>query len=513
MQFCFYPRHEYACPHVSHCPHLGGAALGTLVLAADGNGQYLDMLHGQLDAARASLTKLLAENELLQQQLERVKLELRLERQNKFLTGDAKRGLEDEEPAAEAGQEIKGAPGKRGAPLGHPGWFRPTPTEFDKRIDVPAPKECPHCDGQVICDAAAGRSEHLQEDVVDNVYQVVLYRHPAARCRKCRRYVQRAGEGELLHSRIGPRLRALALFLRNDIGMSYRKVPRALGEIFDFPFTPAALIGFEKLLAGQAEPLANDIARKIGSSEGAVHADETYWSLNGERAYYWLHGTEKYLHFQFDTSRAGEVSRAVLGEHFAGTLVTDCYSGYEAQVAKAKQKCLAHLARTARDWQKLTNIGTTAHQFFGDVRKFVKRGCEFHRRRADGLLSPEEQVAAQTWLRDELARVATCPVDHDKAATLQQRIVKHDGEWLVFLDDPRVPPTNNLAERALRPLVVLRKITFGHRTPEGAHRMARIMTVQETAKLHGHKATDIFYRLFTQPPDEVLKHLYAGGKS
>lgn len=518
MSFCFYPRHEYACPHVSHCPHLGGAALGTLVQAADKSGEYLEMLHGQLQNERDSVAKLLSRVELLEQQLEQAKLELRLERQNKFLTGRAKREAGDEEPAADAGQEVDGAPrsavpGKRGAPLGHPGWFRPTPTQFDRRIDVPAPTACPHCGGRVICDPAAGRSEHVQEDVVNNVYQVVLYRHPVARCRECRRSVQQAGEGELLHSRIGPRLRALALFLRNDIGMSYRKVPRAICEMFDFPFTPAALIGFEKLLSVQAELLANDIAGKIGSSEGAVHADETYWSLNGERAYYWLHGTEKYLHFQFDTSRAGEVSRDVLGEHFAGTLVTDCYSGYQAQVAKAKQKCLAHLARTAREWQKLTKIGSTAHRFFADVKEFVKRGCEFHRLRATTLLPHKEQEATKTWLRGELARLASFPVDHGKAATLQQRIVRHDGEWLVFLDDPRVPPTNNLAERALRPLVVLRKITFGHRTPDGAHRMGRIMTVQETAKLHGHKATDIFYRLFTQPPDEVLKHLYAGGKS
>ena len=82
MHFCFYPRHEYACPHVSHCPHLGGAALATLVSAADESGAYLDMLHGQLSAERESVTKLLAENESLQKQLEQVKLEQRLERHN-----------------------------------------------------------------------------------------------------------------------------------------------------------------------------------------------------------------------------------------------------------------------------------------------------------------------------------------------------------------------------------------------------------------------------------------------
>ena len=80
----------------------------------------------------------------------------------------------------------------------------------------------------------------------------------------------------------------------------------------------------------------------------------------------------------------------------------------------------------------------------------------------------------------------------------------------MFVDDPRVPPTNNLAERKLRPLVVLRKITFGHRTKAGAKRMAKIMTVQETAKAHGHKASDFFYYLQTHSATRSLRHLYSG---
>ena len=324
MQFCFYPGHEYACPHVSHCPHLGGAALATLVSAAEESGGYLDMLHGQLQAERESVSTLLAEIESLQQQLAQVKLELRLERQSKFMTAQQKREADEEAAVATTtGDQNQAATGprKRGAPVGHPGWFRATPTECHHTLDVAAPDTCPHCDGEVRCYPLGKLSEHLQEDVVDGVYQVVLFRHSLARCRRCRRWVQQPGDGELLGSRIGPKLRAIAFFLRNDIGVSYRKVPRTLRELFNFPFTPAALIGFEKLVA----------------------------------------------------------------------------------------------------------------------------------------------------------------------------------------------ESNNLAERALRPLVVLRKITFGHRTSAGAQRMARLMTVQETAKRHGHKATEIFYRLLTQPPNRVLEYLYAGG--
>jgi hypothetical protein len=52
MQFCFYPKHEHGCPHVSHSPHLGGAALGTPELIANSSGDTMDGLHGTIDAER-----------------------------------------------------------------------------------------------------------------------------------------------------------------------------------------------------------------------------------------------------------------------------------------------------------------------------------------------------------------------------------------------------------------------------------------------------------------------------
>jgi transposase len=513
MNFCFYPRHEYACPHVSHCPHVGGAALSSLVHAANDQGQYLDLLHGQLDFERQRNTKLVAENEELLRELAQTRLELKLERQRKFTCGrNAAENIDPSHPAETPVSSEQGAktPRKRGAPVGHPGWFRPTPTAYDRLVLVDAPAKCPHCAGAVRSFEKYDPHDHLQEDVVDHVHQVILYRHAAGRCCSCRQWVQQAGPGEILGSRIGPRLRALAMYLRNEIGISYRKVPQALAELYGFSFVAGSLIAFEKVCARLAEPLVDDIAKKIGSSDGAVHADETYSTCNGRRAYYWLHATTEYVHFQFDKSREGQVSRDVLGPHFAGTLVTDCYSGYHAHVAKAKQKCLVHLARRAREWQPLTTKGSADERFFHDVRQWVKRGCEFYRQRGLKQLSPAALTAEEAWLRAELSRLEATPLEHEKALTLQARILRHQGEWLVFVDDPRVPPTNNLAERKLRPLVVLRKITFGHRTEAGGQRMAKLMTVKETAKAHGHKASDFFYYLQMDPPDRALRHLYSG---
>jgi hypothetical protein len=78
--------------------------------------------------------------------------------------------------------------------------------------------------------------------------------------------VQQPGEGELLGSRIGPRVRAIAAYPHNDIGITVRKVPRAIADRFEFRFSPAALIGFEKLLSAKALPVADDIRKKVAAT-------------------------------------------------------------------------------------------------------------------------------------------------------------------------------------------------------------------------------------------------------
>jgi hypothetical protein len=137
MHFCFYPQHEHGCPHVSHCPHLGGAALGTLVEIANTSGDTIDGLHKAVDLERKRNTELVEENLRLEKALEQAKLELKLERQNKFATNQQK----EEDNAtddAKTPDESSAAnqPKKRGAPVGHPGWFRPTPTHYDWSVDV-----------------------------------------------------------------------------------------------------------------------------------------------------------------------------------------------------------------------------------------------------------------------------------------------------------------------------------------------------------------------------------------
>lgn len=502
MHFVFYPNHQFDCPHVSHCPHLGGAALGTLVLAADEQTEWTDALHRQIDGLRKENAAKLQKIEELVARVEQLERELKAERQKQFQS-------KKKDPDPEVSPEATRPEGrkKRGAPIGHSGWYRRQPTRFDRLACVAAPTCCPHCGGSVKARPDRHAYDHLQEDWIDGQRVVVCYRHEAGRCRKCRRWVRQAGPGELLRARIGPNLRAASLFLQYDIGLTTRKVVRTVAGLAQFDFVPASLLRFGKGVAARVKLLAQDVAEKLRACD-ANHADETYYRIDGQPAYVWFHGNEHLAHFSVCGTRSGVVSRTILGDDYSGGLHMDCYSGYDRHKTRIKQRCLSHLKRSAEAWCKLLpKEASDSRTFFAAVVQWVKRGCAWHRKWKKSIGPEKDQEAG--WLRRELERLQQMPTDSERAARLQKRIRRYCGEWLTFLDHPGVSPTNNLAEQALRAVVILRKLTFGSRTRAGAKRLGAMMTVIETAKRQGRSVLKFLAALFTQSPNEARRAMYA----
>jgi transposase len=504
MSFCFYPEHQYGCANVNHCPHLGGAALGNVVFEANENYEFRNALFRQLDGYREENAAQSRQIEELKAQLEQAKAELKAERQKQFQT------TKDTPDATFDSVEPEDRPKKKlGAPVGHPGWFRPTPTEFDRLLLVPAPERCPGCGWPVKSRPDLDPYDHLLEDLIDGRPTVTCYRHELGRCTnpQCRLWAQQPGEGEILRAKIGPQMRARGIFLRFKIGLPYRRVVETAIALDSISFSPAALLGFEKQAGQRAKPLAADVKNKLRACD-VNHADETYYRVGKERGIAWFHGNEHLAHFYICGTRSGKITRAILGPDYAGDLVTDCYAGYDRSPAKAKQKCLEHVKRTAQDWLKITpEKATAARQFFQDVAAWAKRGCRWHRRwRKDPELDQQEETA---WLREEQARLEGVELDSDKARTLQERIRRYSKEWLTFLRDPRVPPTNNLAEQAIRFLVILRKVTYGSRTRAGARRMGVLLTVIHTCKRQGRDIIQFLVALFTLTPNEAARAMYA----
>ena len=176
MSFVFYAQLERSCPDVDHCPHLGGASLGGVVLSANANDEWLQSLLRQIDSLREESAAKNAKSGQLQDRLEPLERGWKAERQQQFKATTRQEDVpaEANEPAA----EVK----KRAAPVGHPGWFRPTPTHIDRTILLSAPTCCPHCQAAVVTRPDLPAYDPLQEDFSDGQPTVTCDRHEEGRC-------------------------------------------------------------------------------------------------------------------------------------------------------------------------------------------------------------------------------------------------------------------------------------------------------------------------------------------
>ena len=115
-------------------------------------------------------------------------------------------------------------------------------------------------------------------------------------------------------------------------------------------------------------------------------------------------------------------------------------------------------------------------------------------------------------LQRQLRRFASQTLEHEAAETLRDRVMVKDWDKLfTFLRVKGVEPTNNHSERSLRFLVIMRKICFGTRSPEGSESHGVLASILQTAKLHGKNAIQFMVKLLTEPTEKAMAALFASG--
>ena len=404
---------------------------------------------------------------------------------------------------------------KRGAPKGHSAWFRERPATFNRTVEVPAPSSCPYCHSSDLREVE-GLREHWQEDVV-LLPRVVATRflHRQARCGKCGKTVIRWHEDQAGTGPVGPVAKALAAYLRNGIGLSMRKTQTLFRDLFGFPFVPASVFGFEKAGAERGKPLYDDLLEKIRNS-ALAHADETHWRQNGVGHYLWFGGNQDLAYYRMDRHRTSEAARALLGEDFQGALVTDGYAAYNSVGAKVWQSCLSHLIRHARESaeeiQQLPEERRDAPsaEFCELVKRLFQEACR---------ICGELESGKKDWSREAgeilkrfeqtLDLLCATHLAHKRSESLRNRLVgKERPRWFAFLRHPGLPATNNLAERAMRPMVLRRKTSFGTRSPAGSENVCVLTSLIQTAKLQNRDQHRFLQTLFTQDAAAAQAALY-----
>jgi hypothetical protein len=249
-------------------------------------------------------------------------------------------------------------------------------------------------------------------------------------------------------------------------------------------------LAFDQAAARAAEPIHEQLRDKVRCAD-IIHADETHWRIDGKSAFVWFAGNSGFGFFHIDRSRSSEVALGIFGPRFQGALVADAYAAYNAIEPSARQSCLAHLIRKAKEISQLIGLLPQSQQHPADLRfcdhvgALLSEACGIGRLRDTGQLSFTRAQANIPTLYDSLHQICKTPCHHPEAENLRQRLLdpKRDYHRLfTFLDVNHMPPTNNYAEQTLRHPVIFRKLIFGNRSLRGAHTLAVNLSLIHTAK-------------------------------
>lgn len=509
-----YPPHDFTCPYEHNCPYLDWMSttwvLGEYRRADETYQEHLriiDTMDAKLSTALKRIRALEKENAELK--AKNIALHQRQFKANRKKDTDDK-GSNTENASTPAGDGKK----KRGAPVGHPGWFRDKPTHIDRTVEVSAPTVCPHCQSRNLTPIEDVK-EHLQEDIILQPRSFVTrYLHREAFCSHCNRPVVQAAEDELLNAPIGPVAKSAAIYLRYRIGMTYRKVQEVFRDLFGLQFVPASAVGFDRKAAVKGEAIYEDLREKIRAS-AVIHADETSWRNDGTGHFVWYAGNNDLAFFQIDRHRSTEVAQSILGSNFDGVLVADRYAAYNGVNAKERQSCLGHLITKAKEiTQELLLIEDKARHkkaeaFCDNIAAFFSNACSVGQELLSGNLQWSQAPLIEKQFVADIKKLCACKLSYNPAETLRASLIGKDKKHLfTFLRHPGVQPTNNQAEQSIRFLVIFRKIMFGTRSESGLRTHSILPSLVLTAMRQGRHPREFLQTLLTSDTATAQAALY-----
>jgi transposase len=287
----------------------------------------------------------------------------------------------------------------------------------------------------------------------------------------------------------GPRLTTVIAYLKGVCHASFSTIRRFVRDVIGLTISRgqlAKIIGkVSRALERPYEDLLTDL-----STQAWLNIDETGHKQNGQRQWIWCFRAELYTLFKIDPTRSADVLIKVLGTEFDGVLGCDYFSAYRRyhrEFGVELQFCLAHLIREVK---YLTTLPDARDRAYGEGLREALRGlfAVIHRREE---WSVQDFQSRLNGARAEVLRRGTQDVPATKASVnLAKRLTKHGESYFRFITTPGLEPTNNLAEQAIRFVVIDRLITQGTRSESGNRWCERIWTVIATCSQQGRSVFD-----------------------
>jgi len=368
---------------------------------------------------------------------------------------------------------------KHGPKKGHPKWEREWVEKPDEIREF-RPKSCSGCaydlskeQGEVVDKSQITEIPPVVAKVIE-VHQIEV---TCPGCGQQERGVPPAGLE--LNRTFGSRVEATVVYYRQEQHMSYDRTRKAMNDVHGVTLSEGAIDLIMKRTGHLAKDETETFIKEIRQSE-VVNSDETGARVLGQNWWQWVFCTATVVLHLLKPSRGSQVITDLFGqEHWVQVWGSDCWSAQLKPTFEHRQICLAH---QLRDLQRAIEQNPDCW-WAQAMQALFRRTIHLHHQRND--LSPEDWQLQ----RQRISRICDWllkrPVSGELAQKLLARFRKHRDHLFVFLEFDGVEPTNNVAERALRPSVIHRKVTNGFRSEWGAQAYAALASVIDTNKLNG----------------------------
>jgi transposase len=369
---------------------------------------------------------------------------------------------------------------KRGAQEGHQGTTRkPVPVEQVKEVHDVKPDVCRGC-GHELAGEDPEPYRHQVTEIPPVVAEVTEYHLHTLICPECGTETRAELPAGVPQGAFGPRLQAMVSLLSGHYHLSKRDITEVMADFFQADVGLGSVPALEQR-TGEAISRPVDEAREYVRSQPVVNTDETGWREANQRAWLWVVATQLVTVFLIRLSRGGQVVQELLGEAFQGIVGSDRWSAYNRLASFLRQLCWAHLRRdfqafverggeSQRIGEALLTQADLMFQWWYEVREGTLSRTTFRER-----MQPVQQRVGEL-----LRQGAACA--HNKTAGTCRDILKREEALWTFVRVEGVEPTNNLAERRIRPNVLWRNRSFGTQSEGGSRFAERIMTVVATLR-------------------------------
>jgi transposase len=427
----------------------------------------ITLLRDQVMALQATITKL---------QSQMADLEARTHQNS----GNSSRPPSSDPPGPRPHLTHKPSGRKRGGQKGHPGHTRIqlAADQVTARVEH-RPVQCPGCtlpldatlpsEGEPICVQVW--------EIPPIAPEVVEHRGYRVRCPHCAAVVSPA---DLPDGAFGPRLTAMASLLHGRFRLSMRETTEVFADLFGVPMGPGSVSALcQEVNAALAEPY--DTVRAQVRAEHHANVDETGWKQAGERRWLWVAVTCLCTLFVVAKHRSAAVLQTLLGEAYDGVVSSDRYRAYLSIPIERRQICWAHLRRDLTAFaERGGEIGDWGTEAVGVVEKVFAAWYRFKDGASDRVGLQAEIAPLRAQLQMVWERGTTLPSWMVRA--LCNDVRKLEPALWTFATAAGVEPTNNAAERALRPAVLWRKGCFGADSAAGNGFVAKILTASATCR-------------------------------